>query len=97
MSGGDPLYVMDQISDQQNKGTKMGGESSRGSGIGPPWRAGTVDIIELRFFEGNDTDGSGRYDLHFPGAGEPSGEMCPQKYAPVSELISGCFFIPFIL
>ena len=95
--GGDTLYVMDQVSDRKNKEENWVEESVAGSGDWTALDERERYIIELRFFEGKTQMEVAEYDLHFPGTGEPSGEMCPQKYAPVSELISGCFFIPFIL
>lgn len=92
--GGDPLYVMDQISDRKNKEEKWVENLSLEAALD---RLGEREryIIELRFFEGK-TQMEVADMICFPGAGDRL-RMCPQKYAPVSELISGCFFIPFIL
>ena len=85
--GGDTLYVMDQISDKKNKEEKWIENLALRDAmdhLGNRER----NIIELRFYEGQDSDGSGRGNRHLPGAGKPSGKKCPEIYEKLSSSLT---------
>ena len=82
--GGDPLYVMDQISDKKNVEenwvediSQRGHESTAGAGA--PYHRYAILRRE-------DTDRGGGRDPHQPGPGEPAGEERAEGYAELSEL-----------
>ena len=81
--GGDTLYVMDQVSDKKNKEENWVEELSLEAAM-ERLNERERYIITLRFFEGEDADGSGGADQYLSGAGEPPGEKCPEDHEKVS-------------
>ena len=70
---GDTLYVMDQISDKKKQGIQLGRTSLLKRRIEPS--AGTENhIIQLRYLEGKNTNGSGKRNPYFSGTGLTTGK-----------------------
>ncbi len=85
--GGDTLYVMDQISDKKNKEDLSIENLSLREAM---QRLGTREkyIIQLRFYERKNSDGSCTGDRDLPGTGQPSGKKCSEINEKLSPSIS---------
>ena len=88
--GGDTLYVMDQISDKKNREENWVENLSLREAINR-LNQRERHIIDLRFYEGQNTDGGGSGNRHFPGTGQPVGEKCAEDY---EELFAGVTCMP---
>ena len=76
--GGDPIYVMDQFSDDRQQGHSLGGKDCSPGSDEQIERPGKGDFIHA-IFRGKNADGGGGGDRHFPGAGLPLGERRPSS------------------
>ena len=82
--GGDPLYVMDQISDKKNLEENWVEEISLKEAMDRlPQRE--LHIIDLRFFEGKTQTGN----PHQPGPSIPPGKKRPENHEELPELKKG--------
>ena len=81
--GGDTLYVMDQISDTKNKEDRWIEDLSLREAMKRLSKR-EKHIIELRFYERKNSDGSGSGNRHLPGTGQSPGEKCLKIHAQLS-------------